>query len=137
MNSAFRQVFAFLLATSILVSSSGVVLAVHTCLSSSTKQISLFEHKGCCAKTKSVCHKAPKTGIKTKCCELTISYHKIEVNASVLKYSIPLQVDFFSLPEFSVPEFPVTAFQTSSLNKAPPDVRGGTALLFSLHRLLI
>lgn len=137
MKSRAKHILAFFLAFSILISSSGVVVAMHTCLSSSQKQISLFEHKGCCSKSGKGCHKTSTSGLKAKCCELSISYHKIDVNASVLKYEISLTADQISEPFKSTTFFSDNALFSVVSNKAPPQLRGGTDFLYGIHRLLI
>lgn len=137
MKIRMKHILAFFLAFTILISSSGVVVAMHTCLSSSKKQISLFEHKGCCSKSNKGCHKTSSTGLKAKCCELSISYHKIDVNASVLKYEISLSADLISEPFNTTTFFSDNTLFSVISNKAPPQLRGGTDFLYGIHRLLI
>jgi len=137
MKSRAKHILAFFLAFTILISSSGVVLAMHTCLSSSKKQVSLFEHRGCCSKSNKGCHKSPSTGLKAKCCELSISYHKIDLNASVLKYDFSLTADLISEPFSKAAIFSDNAVFSVVSNKAPPQLRGGTDFLYGIHRLLI
>ena len=137
MKSRTKHILAFFLAFTILISSSGVVVAMHTCLSSSKKQVSLFEHRGCCSKSNKGCHKSPSTGLKVKCCELSISYHKIDLNASVLKYDFSLTADLISEPFSKAEIFSDNAVFSVVSNKAPPQLRGGTDFLYGIHRLLI
>ena len=112
-------------------------MAMHTCLSSSKKQVALFEHKGCCSKSGKGCHKTPTTRLKAKCCELSISYHKIDLNASVLKYEVSLSADQISEPFNTTIFFSDNGLYSVVSNKAPPQLRGGTDFLYGIHRLLI
>ncbi|MBP6401104.1 MAG: hypothetical protein KA492_01155 [Bacteroidia bacterium] len=137
MKKSIRTFFSFILAFSILISSSGVVLAVHTCFSSSKTQISLFHPKGCCSKPSKSCHKLPASGFKSKCCELKISYHRIEVNADAVHHAFPVTIAEIDLPLFSSAVSPVVSIPSNTFNKAPPEILTGTSFLYSIHRLLI
>jgi len=106
-----RKIVAFLIAVTVLVSSSGVALAIHTCLPTSSKKISLFSEAGCCSNEKDACdpcgHDAKSFG--TSCCSSEIVYSKIAspfltqksqdlVSPAVINYafSIPANVTFSS-----------------------------------------
>ena len=77
--AAYKKIIACLIAVTVLVSSSGVALAIHTCLPTSSKKISLFSEAGCCSKEKDSCdpcgHDVKSFG--KSCCSSEVVYTKI------------------------------------------------------------
>jgi hypothetical protein len=68
----------YLLLVAILISGNGVVLAIHTCLSTSSKSISLFEEKSCCEKEDSnSCNNDCEHDVKSDCCSSELKYQKL------------------------------------------------------------
>lgn len=138
MMRVFRSGFAIFMALGILVSSSGLVLAAHTCLTSSKTEVSLFKHHGCCAKQKKSCHEITTKETTGKCCNLKVSLHKIDVSSTFSQERSPENVitPFIqSLPFVSLP-LSITCIQIGS-GTSPPEPPGGIDLLISLHSLLI
>src|SRR4051812_26882707 len=97
MKALSRYIFIYLIAASVLVSGNGVVLAIHTCLSSKTKEITLFTQSGCCSKKALNCN-IPKAGnagnLNSKCCASEYNYYKITSPFLPQK-----QVGFWSIPK--------------------------------------
>lgn len=137
MMNSIRRFLAFFLTLTILVSSTGVVLAVHTCFISSKKQISLFQNKSCCSSHSKNCHSKPASSLKAKCCELSISYHKLDVVSNTIKYQHLDSDTGLPLVLFSALTKPQHSFTKIYLNKAPPESRGGIEFLYSIGSLLI
>ena len=137
MKKHFRNSIAFFLAFIILVSTTGVVVAAHSCLSKHETQVSLFSHKGCCSGDKLKCHSATKkeTGFSNECCKLIISYHKVDVSTTLVKsFPLPDFRLFTSSPlQFSVK--PIVAIKTPE--NFPPLLITGVSFLHSIHLLRI
>jgi hypothetical protein len=72
-----RRFFILVLASVILISGNGFALAIHTCLMSSCKTISLFETKKCCRQENESCRPFSQSRIKSQCCTSEIKYQKI------------------------------------------------------------
>jgi hypothetical protein len=123
MKKGLRTFLSVLLAASVLYASTGVVIASHICLKNKKSDISLFESKSCCKNHDKGCGPVPVN--KKNCCQLSISYHKLEVN-SVTKIST--EVSGFS---FSV-AYPVSIPGLSFLQQ---EVRGSDDPPF-IRRLL-
>ncbi len=138
MNLA-KRFLAFFLSLVIFISSGGVVLAVHYCSKKTTKEVSFFQHNSCCSKKSSVCKKnIPDEFLKKKCCELKISYHKVDVSSLFYKLQ-QLNIESKAVDNFSetkVAKEP--AFLSSTFcNKAPPFYTGGKTFLYFSQLLLI
>ena len=97
LKKGIKKFIAFFLTATFLVSGNGIVFAIHTCLTTSTKKISLFSEISCCSKKESGCH--PKCNGETKldsdCCSSEFSYHKLSSPFSVNKSTQLPAVDFF------------------------------------------
>ena len=140
MKNLLRNSLAVLLSAIILVSSTGVVLAAHSCFSKHGTEVSLFVHKGCCSTEKSTCHSihSEESAFKRECCQLKISYHKVDVSSPVVKnFSLP-DLTLFSTPlfNFSSEKFDDRS-SSCTFNKAPPLLTGGLSFLYSTHLLKI
>ena len=126
MKRKLNKALAIFLGVIVLISSSGVVLASHQCFSKPETDVSLFSHNGCCSKKKKKCHALPvcEKAFAKKCCQLTITFHKIDVS------SIDHKVNILSLTSFALPvpfNREVNAKgvrQSCFLNKAPPKPAG-------------
>ena len=96
----------YFITSSILISGNGIVLAIHTCLSSSSKDITFDKEPTCCSKNDKSCNSdcnknKHKDTLASKCCTSEVAYHKI--NASFLpqkSLSIP-SINLFCRPLFS------------------------------------
>ncbi len=87
MKSANYRIFICLLALCVFFSTNGLALSIHTCLSESSKSISIFSSHDCC-KDKKSCAKGPvknNASFKSKCCSFSISYQKINSSFLVKK----------------------------------------------------
>ena len=103
----FRHHFLiYFITASILISGNGIVLAIHTCLSSVCTDVSFFKESSGCSKRNKSCssdcnkNKEKKT-LTLKCCTSEVAYHKI--NAPFLPQkalSVP-SINLISLPIFS------------------------------------
>ncbi len=142
MNPRFKNTIALLLSVAILVSSNGIVLAAHTCFSKAETKVSLFKATGCCSTEKlndlnehhaDGCHDSigPK-----KCCQLSLSFHKVDVSSTVLKlnnFHHQLPSSAFSFFSFRGSEKSSRAFFH---NKLPPS-NSGRILLTKISLLQI
>lgn len=96
----------YFITASILISGNGIVLAIHTCLSSSSKDISFFKEPSCCSKNDKSCNSdcnknKHKDSLASKCCTSEIAYHKINAPFLTQKsLSIP-SINLICLPLFS------------------------------------
>ncbi len=80
MKRAFKLIFVFVLTSSILISGNGVVFAIHTCLSTASKDVSIFGKSSCCSEEENKCDEKNKNqcdSIDSKCCSLSVVYSKI------------------------------------------------------------
>lgn len=96
----------YFITSSILISGNGIVLAIHICLSSSSKDISFYKEPSCCSindkSCNSDCNKNKhKDTLASKCCTSEVAYHKINAPFLPKKFlSIP-SINLFYLPLFS------------------------------------
>jgi hypothetical protein len=139
MKSRTKNILSIFLSLVVLVSSNGIVVAAHNCFSQHKTEVSLFSKK-CCSKEKEQCHSKPamEDTFAKKCCELKITYHKVDVKAPLVKNASIQHLNLFSNPiSFSSPSFFSDNISISSFNKAPPCIRSGVALLHSIGLLQI
>lgn len=140
MNKRIKNSVAVFLSVIILVSSTGVVLAAHNCFSKAETEVSLFRHKGCCSNEKKDCHSKPQkeNSFTKKCCQLKITYHKIDVSSPLVKFSSVSDLKLLPVKQISFsPIIFSTDISSCFLNKAPPFIRAGVSLLHSIHTLQI
>jgi len=139
MKKGFKIFLSIVLAASVLFASTGVVIASHICLKKNKSDISLFESKSCCKSHNKSCSPVPV--IKKKCCQLSVSYHKLEVNSVAKSAS--------ALDEISIPVLvaDITAPGLRSLQNTIPftkvlygnqrQIPGSKNFLYSIHLLTI
>jgi hypothetical protein len=95
---SWRKLITLVLIFSVIISGNGIVLAVHTCFSSSTKSVSIFEKKCSCSKEhEGKCHDEPEV-LKAKCCSYQLSYHKLNIPVTLKKVT----PDSFCFPVHSI-----------------------------------
>ena len=136
--SLTKRTIAFILSLVVFISSGGVVLAVHCCSKNPDKQVSFFKNNSCCNKKSSVCNsKNIKDGLKSKCCDSKISYHKVDI-ASISSeiHNIDFQNSIIQVLELREDFVPVAQFNFNFSNKAPPFYRGGKTFL-SISQLFL
>ena len=98
----------YFITASVLISGNGIVLAMHTCLSSASKDISFFNEPPCCSKKNKSCNSDLHKGkhenvVASKCCTSEVAYHKI--NAL-----------FLPQKSLSIPSFNLICFSLFSYN---------------------
>lgn len=136
MKKACHRFFVYFITASIFISGNGIVLAIHTCLSSSEKNVSFFDESTCCTKMDKLCDSecnSQQESVSLKCCSSEVTYHKI--NAPFLLHKtleIP-EINYFDKCDFSISALvfcPTFYFKTIS-----------SAIIFSIpimhHQLLI
>jgi hypothetical protein len=136
MKKIFKYIFIYLITASIFVSGNGVVLSIHTCLSSSCKNVSLFHEKSCCSDKKSKCNSGipnHKDKISSKCCTSEVSFHKLNIPFVSQKSPKVPGLKFISSPVFSVSELVKNEF-VHFYFVPPPD---SFSRLIAYHQLLI
>ena len=134
MTKAFKRPFIFLIAFIILVTSNGVVLAIHTCLFTSDKSVTLFAEKSCCDAEKKSCNdKSDCNDLTSACCKSEIAYNKISSPFLLSKITAPV-VDqvVFTFPVIAKQE---DVFEVIFATMAPPLLPAD--LPFVYHQLLI
>jgi hypothetical protein len=99
MSRVSRNIFSVLLSVIVLITSNGIVLAYHTCLKNSNTNVSLFQNKSCCGKTKKSCESTERKSVKSNCCVSSFSYHKVSVN------TVPQGKQFAGADVIAVPVF--------------------------------
>src|SRR5262245_33148600 len=77
-NRMVRKIIALLLSFIVLVSTTGVVMATHTCLAGSVRNVSLFEGKNCCQEENTPCQDpgSREEHIAARCCITEFTYHR-------------------------------------------------------------
>ncbi len=135
----FKKLITFLLIPTILISSGGVVLAVHYCSSLSDKSVSLFEEGTCCSGDSKSCGKENSLeSFENNCCDVKLTYHKVDVTSFISEHHFTDYL-FYSNnlnPKFDSAIISEDVFYTTS-NKAPPFFIGGKTFLYISLRLLI
>lgn len=144
MKSSFIRLLVMLMVPVMLVASSGVVLLIHTCFTSESVEVTLFQRSGCCADRP--CHPihndghADENSIQGKCCDLKADYIKVQVCSSLendpsslaLIYPVVSGVSSDRRLESADPiatVFPVAA--------SPPVKASTPEYIYSVHQLLI
>jgi len=138
MKKQFKNIITLLLASAVLFASTGVVIASHICTSSKKSDVAFFENKGCCSKDSKPCTSFPTApnSLKGNCCQLNISYHKIDVS-SVQKTFSPVTIYYFPVKDIIALPLPGQTFFPAPANQNPDYRTGGKPFLFSIHSLLI
>ena len=82
MKKVRNNFLIYFITASVLISGNGIVLAIHTCLSSASKDISFFKEPPCRSKKNkscnSECNKSKhENTVASKCCTSEVAYHKI------------------------------------------------------------
>lgn len=143
MKKWFTYFLSFLLAASVLFASTGVVIASHICHESKKADITLFESHGCCSDLASKCESLPASQgqLKKNCCELNISYHKLELLTlgkislkQGLTYLPVEQIQFQNTIAQSNETFSIIPENPSGVQKLKPGTKN---FLYSVHTLLI
>jgi hypothetical protein len=138
MNKSSKNIFSIVLAFLVFISSNGIVLSAHRCLSNQKTEISFF-HKKCCGKENKSCHSSPSgNSLSKKCCELKITYHKVDVKTPLVK-NVPVFNPYLFSNAFPLSSSDFSDHYTSGLefNKEPPVTLRGISFLYSVHTLRI
>ena len=84
MKISCRKFLSIFMVLTLLLATNGVVLIVHTCLVSNTTDVSLFQKNGCCGGEEFPCGTSAEISFfKDKCCDLKVTYSKIESPGSL------------------------------------------------------
>lgn len=139
MKKGIKSFISLLLAASVLISSTGVVIASHVCLKKGQADVSFFQSKSCCSKHHSSCSPVPV--VKKKCCQLSVSYHKLELNSIVKVASASHGISIPVLDAVVTPQTSSAFLNTFQLTDDPPgnlkQIPGSKTFLHSIHLLLI
>lgn len=124
------------------LTSTGVVLAIHTCQASQSVDVSFFRPEGCCSDDLTPCGSATEKGttLAEDCCSLEMDYQKVQVVSAGHRTVLPVVASSTMVLHF-LPLHGAVVFTPDSRStsyKGPPP-RGTTTsdFLFSIHRLLI
>jgi hypothetical protein len=143
MKGRFRRIFSLILLPVLLSATNGIVVLVHTCLSSESVEVTLFQRSGCCADEP--CSPSGESGPHTdvldeQCCLLKSDF--IKVNVCPPPVAAPVDFHFITsqavLPfnsSFSVVVDDESAFFPD--DASPPGRASSPDYIFSVHQLLI
>ena len=144
MKRAFKNILAILLAANVLFASTGVVVASHICAARKKADVTLFKSHGCCSKEKKDCSSFPFSSsdhFRNNCCQLNISYYKLDVNSVQKNFSAKpvvlypaIQTIFYSVFSSLSSHDPVAITHDDGNSWLVP---GSKDFIFSLHRLQI
>jgi hypothetical protein len=140
MNKRFRNIFSVILSVIVLVSSNGIVLASHSCISKHETEVSVFRISGCCSKDKTNCHSrlSGEIVMTKKCCQLNLTFHRVDVSSPVYKIQ---PVRSFKMYAKELVGFPVSVFFSEeapfSFIKITPVIQSGSSFLHSIRLLRI
>lgn len=134
-----NRIIAFILALVVFISSGGVVLAVHYCSKKTNKEVSLYNDHSCCSQKSKSCDSKNKDHLfKNKCCDLKVTYHKIDISSIFSEIQpLILTCNLFSDFNFQSYLFPSAFYFCQLTNKAPPFYTGGKSFLHISQLLLI
>jgi len=128
-----------LMAVAFFVSTNGLVLATHTCLKDTHRQVSLFTSGSCC-KSDGDCGN-PRTGnsVVQSCCVTEYNLHKTHTETTLPGQhgtTVTFLIPFVAmLPSVALP---LSSFDRGYIHAArAPDPLSGRILLHSIHRLLV
>ena len=81
MKKGLKRALSLLLAASVLIASTGIVIASHVCHESRKAGVTLYEQDGCCSKPGKDCQYLPVSPgqLKKSCCQISISYLKLVI----------------------------------------------------------
>lgn len=77
MKKILQRIFIYILIVTVFISGNGVVVAIHTCFSSDSKNVSFFKDDSCCPDEECDGENS-KDCLSSNCCSSEVSYHKIE-----------------------------------------------------------
>ena len=132
-----RRILATVLAFLVLVSTTGVVLATHSCRAGTQRSVSLFEGKNCCSEENTTCEKGAshRDHLVSRCCVTEYTYHRSGAPATQPGPDARVAIVPFSVVSLQ-PPFPTVAVTIPSVLSPFPDP-SGRQLLHSIGRLLI
>ncbi len=136
MKKHLKRFFIYSIAFSIFISGNGVVLAMHTCLASAVKNVSLFQESTCCSKKDRKCNTGchnQKESLASKCCSVEVSYHKINAPFLTQKTLEPPVLNFINTSFFTLNNLVKGQFFFNHF--IPPDISFSLPIVH--HQLLI
>ena len=104
MKKLIQSFFIYLITAAVFISGNGVVLSIHTCLSSADKNVSLFKQKSCCSEDDNRCEsKCPDQhdNLSSKCCTSEVVYNKVSDPFTTQKSLTAPAIEFISSSLFS------------------------------------
>lgn len=131
----FKAITVIFLAFLMLVSGSGFAVFVHKCGASHEVETDLFSRtEGCCSEEFPAGCNQEEAGIQAGCCELKISYQKIDIPSSGGFFKPVVSPISFSLPAtFSIGLTEQSTQIFGALEEDPPPLRS----LFRLFSCLL
>lgn len=144
MKGWIRRVVGVVLLPVLLTATNGIVVLVHTCLSSDSVEVTLFQRSGCCSDQpcspdEEVPHQESPS-FEGQCCILKSDYVKVHL----CQPSVHCAFDFSSccqIPDhFSDDACHVAALADSPVfpdDASPPERASSPDYIFSVHQLLI
>src|SRR4051812_30656752 len=96
MRTVFNKALSVFLALVILIATAGAVVTTHVCTFSKKATVSLYQHRGCCSEDGQRKSTSNDTAIDKKCCNVTVSYYKVEVPSGIRKVALPFTNFFFN-----------------------------------------
>ena len=104
-----KKILVVFIALLVLISTSGVFVMIHTCMSSRKSEISFTDEHKCCKSNK---QKGKLCSFEMKCCKVDFQYHKLNVVSTAPEKNN--STDLFVAPSFNY----LSAFvNTGNFNK--------------------
>ncbi len=113
-----KRTLALLLALTVLVSSGGVFVMIHTCLSAKKTEVSLSGEHKCCSSEKS---DSNQCNINMKCCKVDFQYHKLNI--------VSLNSEKTILVDIILPVFHLDIFKQEQIQKISVSIQTDPPLL--------
>jgi hypothetical protein len=143
MKGRFERIFSLILLPVLLAATNGIVVLVHTCLSSESVEVTLFQRSGCCADEPCSPSKEGRPhadALEEQCCVLKSDFIKVNVCPPPVDGPVgvhllasqtvrPANSSFSTVVDSECALFPDDA--------SPPGRASSPDFIFSVHQLLI
>ncbi|MFM2136400.1 MAG: hypothetical protein RL021_1800 [Bacteroidota bacterium] len=144
MKGRFTKVFSLLLLPVLLAATNGIVVLVHTCLSSESMEVTLFHRTGCCSDQPCGPTKADRhdesASIEGQCCTLKSDFVKVQLCQPSVHFAVNF-TSCYAVPAFSFGSYrPLSALAEGPFfpdDASPPDRASSPDYIFSVNQLII
>jgi hypothetical protein len=114
----------------VLVATSGMTINRMECFKTGKVKASIFEIKNCCPEENSA-----SNTIQSKCCDYTLSYHKVETNTTLEKENFTAKFALTFLAHFTFSFFSISFYKVneSFFTTTLPPLLSGKSLLQAIQ----